>query len=85
MQLYIRATDNSDFTGLGNLKFKNPPFHLDMGSLRYQGTLGIFGAREGHIFSFFFYEGLHNVCNKDKIGQICACLAPMVEKNENFP
>ncbi len=25
--------------------------------LRYQGTLGIFDAREGHNFSFSFYEG----------------------------
>ena len=49
------------------------------------GTLGILDAREGHIFYFLFHEGLHNVCNKDKIGKICACLAPMVEENWNFP
>ncbi len=35
------------------------------------------------IFFLFYFikDNIMTVCNKDKIGQICACLAPMVEEN----
>ena len=38
------------------------------------------------FFRFYFMkDNTHVVYKKEKIGQICACLAPMIERNKNFP